>query len=134
MQPPTPRYVEIWDVDKVLSYFNNKDHNDKISFKELCAKIANSTFSNDDIKIDESKCIICPTKVMKHSRPGFKPEPLVFHRYQLNRKLCIVDCIEHYLFQRNMLIPADNKAFIITYGRPHKQPSTDTIFRWSKKP
>ena len=38
MQPSTPRHVEIWDVDKVLSYFNNKDHNNKISFKELCAK------------------------------------------------------------------------------------------------
>ena len=145
MHPPKPRYVEIWDVDKVLAFFNTKDHNDKLSFKELCTKTvtllmilganrknAFSTFSIDDIKTDESKCIICPTKVMKHSRPGLKPEPMIFHRYQLNKKLCIVSCIEHYLFQRKKLVPVDNKAFIVTYGKPHKPASADTISRWIK--
>ena len=145
MHPPKPRYVEIWDVDKVLSYFNNKNHNDILSFKELCAKTvtllmilganrknAFSTFTIDDIKTDESKCIICPNKVMKHSRPGLKPEPMIFHRYQLNEKLCIVSCIEHYLLKRNKLLPNDEKAFIITYGKPHKPASADTISRWIK--
>ena len=36
--PPSPRYLAIWDVDKVLSYFNSKEHNDKLSCKELCYK------------------------------------------------------------------------------------------------
>ena len=144
--PPSPRYVEIWDVDKVLSYFNSKDHNDKLSFKELCYKTVTllmilgacrkntlSSFTVEDIKTDDTKCIICPSKVLKHSRPGFKPEPLVFHRYQLNEKLCIVSCIEHYLRQRNKLLPiANNKAFIITFGKPHKPASNDTISRWIK--
>ncbi len=145
MHPPAPRYVEIWDVDKVLSYFNNKNHNDQLSFKELCTKTvtllmilganrknAFSTFTIDNVKTDETKCVICPNKVMKHSRPGFKPEPLVFHRYQLNKKLCIVSCIDHYLFQRNKLVHRDEKAFIVTYGKPHKPASTDTISRWIK--
>jgi len=146
MHPPAPRYVDIWDVDKVLSYFNGKDYNDRLSFKELCHKTvtllmilganrknAFSTFSIDDIKTDGTKCVICPSKVMKHSRPGFKPTPLVFHRYQLNEKLCVVSCIEHYLIQRNKLLPAtENKAFIITHGKPHKPASTDTISRWVK--
>ena len=38
MHPPAPRCVDIRDVDKALSYFNNKDHNDRLLFKELCCK------------------------------------------------------------------------------------------------
>ena len=126
----------------MLTYFNNKDHNDKLSFKELCHKTvtllmilganrkrAFSTFSIDDIKTDDTKCVICPSKFMKHSRPGLKPTPLVFHRYQLNEKLCVVSC----LLKRNKLLPAaENTAFIITHGKPHKPASTDTISRWAK--
>ena len=37
-----------------------------------------------------------------------------------------------YLSMRENLVDANTKEFIITYGKPHKPASSDTISRWIK--
>ena len=143
--PPTPKYSKIWDVNSVLQLFKDMDSNEKLTFKQLSQKLvtlfmilganrknALTSFTIDDITLLDDRFIVCPSKVLKHSRPTFKQDPLVFTRFPLDEKLCIMHCLKIYLKQRKNLVSNDVKELFITYGKPHKPATTDAMSRWIK--
>ena len=140
-----PKYTEIWDINKVLKLFCDMHDNELLDFKSLSAKLvtllmmlginrknAFAAYSIDNISFEPHKCIIFPNKVLKHSRPGFKQQPSIFHRFQSNKKLCIVECLVVYLKCRFKLVTVDVKELIVTHGKPHRAAPKDTISRWIK--
>ena len=90
------------------------------------------TITVDNIIIEENKIVFLPHKTLKHSNIHRPLEPLIYQGYPLNEKLCIVNAIQCYLGMRENLVDANTKEFIITYGKPHKPASSDTISRWIK--
>ena len=38
--PPLPKYVNTWDMNKLLTYYDNMGSNSELTFKQLCRKIA----------------------------------------------------------------------------------------------
>ena len=90
------------------------------------------TITVDNIIIEENKIVFLPNKILKHSNIHRPLEPLVYQGYPSNEKLCIVNAIQCYLGMRENLVDANTKEFIITYGKPHKPASSDTISRWIK--
>ena len=82
------------------------------------------TLSVGYIVFKENKVILLPNKTMKHTKANRPLEPLIYHHYPDNEKLCIGI--------RNTLVTRDIRDLIISYGKPHKPVSSETISRWIK--
>ena len=59
-------------------------------------------------------------------------EPLIYHKYEAEEKLCIVKCLQSYLEKRNHLVNDEVRELLIMYGKPHKSVSRDLVGRWIK--
>ena len=57
----------------------------------------------DNIVFKENKVILLPNKTMKHTKANRPLEPLIYHHYPDNEKLCIVKCLQPYI-GRNTLV------------------------------
>ena len=90
------------------------------------------TLSVGYIVFKENKVILLPNKTMKHTKANRPLEPLIYHHYPDNEKLCIVKCLQSYKGIRNTLVTRDIRDLIISYGKPHKPVSSETISRWIK--
>ena len=143
--PPLSRYVGIWDLTLLLKYFEQKENNNCLEFKELLKKTVMLfiilgarrkqvlfTLSVDNIVFKENNVILLPNKIMKYTKANRPLEPLIYHRYPDNEKLYIVKCLQSYLGIRNTLVTRDIKDLIISDGKPHKPVSSETVSRWIK--
>jgi len=141
--PPLPRYVKIWDINQVLEHYNKLPENSLLSLKELTHKLVLLLMilgarrkqsllhiHIDNIKITDAEMVLLPHTLQKHTKPGRTIEPIVYKRFCLNAKLCVVHCMTEYLGKRNLLVPAEIKQLFITYGHPHRPATNDTISRW----
>ena len=142
--PPMPRYVKVWDINKVLNYIDSLPANEELSYKQLTQKLvvllmilgarrkqALHSVQIDNVVLDENECFLLPNKVLKHSKPGRNIELIIYHSFEHN-KLYVVKCIKEYIKQRCKLVNAEQKALFITYVKPHKQALPDTISGWIK--
>ena len=66
---------------------------------------------------------------MKQSKPGYKPPSVVLKAYPQDRSLCVVYHLKEYL-KRTELCRKDETRLFISYIRPHKRVSRDTISGW----
>ena len=58
----------------------------------------------DNIIFTDSKVILLPNKTLKHTNPNRLLEPLAYHKYKAEEKLCLVNCLQSYLEKRNHLV------------------------------
>lgn len=73
----------------------------------------------------------CVTDLLKQSRPGNVGSTITLSAYPLERTLCVLTYLKRYLLDTSDL-RANEKALFISFKRPHKAVSTDTIARWVK--
>ena len=143
--PPLPRYMHIWDINLVLTYYNRIDHNEDLEFEYLVKKIvmlfiilrargkhALSTIYVENIVFKDDKVILLPNKTVKHSKPTRPLQPLIYNAYRENIKLCLVNCLLSYLERRKLLVNDDVKELVISYGKPHRPVGSDALSRWIK--
>ena len=143
--PPLPKYVDIWDINKVLDFYKTLPDNKQLSLKEITQKLAmlllilgarrKQTLLSiliDNVKITDNDMTLIPHEVQKHNKPGKPIKPIIYKRFRLNTKLCVVGCMSVYLVKRQTLVSQDIKSLFITYGTPHKPATNDTISRWIK--
>ena len=81
----------------------------------------------------EYKVVLLPKKTLKQSAPNCPLEPFVYYKYQNNEKLCIVNCLNFHLAERDRRTDPKHGNLIITHGRSHRNPSGDTMGRWVKE-
>ena len=67
----------------------------------------------------------------KTSKPGSRATVLTFKEYTENHAVCPVLTLKEYLAQTKLL-RKDEKQLLISYQKPHKAISRDTILRWVK--
>ena len=138
--PPPPKCVNIWDNSLLLRWYDNIDSNDNLQFKALVKKTvmlfiilgerkkqALFTLSTGNIIFKENKVILLANKTMKYTKPNTLLELFIYHHYPENQKLCIVNCLKSYIGMRNGLVGEDIKDLIISFGKPHKPVSNETI-------
>ena len=105
-----PRYMHIWHINLVLTYYNSSANNEELDFKYLVKKIvmlfmildarrkhALFTIYVDNIVFKNDKVILLPNKTLKHSKPTRPLHPLIYNAYKENIKLCLVNCLYSYL-------------------------------------
>ena len=73
-----------------------------------------NTLTLFDIKnmiIEEHKCVLIPSKLLKHSRPCYVNKPIKFYVHEENAKIRPVRTIKHYINKPNSNIAHDSSTF-----------------------
>ena len=83
----------------------------------------------DDVKLSDNKCVIVYSSILKQSKPGVHVQPLVVHAF-VNKKLCSVEHLRQYILATKDL--RTSQGLFVTFVKPHKHVSRDTISRWIK--
>lgn len=145
-KPPVPRYVDIWDPDKVLNLFLSWSPAQKLSLQLLTLKtlvlllLVTSQRSQiiqkiniSDMKVSKNsyQFYLMPQDI-KQGRPNYKQEVVKISKYPINKKLCPYHYMECYL-ERVSQNRGTCESVFLTLSEPHKRPSQDTVSRWIKK-
>ena len=73
----------------------------------------------------DNKVILLPN-TLKYTNPNRPLKPLTYRKYEAEKKLCIVNCLQSYLEKRHHLVNEEVRELLITYGKPHKPVSKDS--------
>ena len=143
-RPSLPRYSVTWDVNVVLDYLVGLDQPERLDLKMLSYKTVmllalltgqrRQTLHSLDITnmdLNEEKCTFVIKSLLKTSRPGKHLAPIEVLSYKPDRKLCPVAHIEEYV-KRTSDIRGDQRQLFVSYQKPHKEISSDTVSRWLK--
>ena len=143
-RPSLPRYQDTWDVTVVLDYLTKLGAPTALSMKNLTLKVVmlmallsgqrRQTLHSlriDLMRLSADKCIFTITSLLKTSRPGKHLSFIEFQAYAPDIRLCVVRHLEHYV-NRTSHLRGDETQLLISYSKPHKSVSTDTISRWLK--
>ena len=144
IRPTKARYSEIWDVDKVLNYIRRLSPVKHLSLKDLTLKLVMLLALTNAARIDtvhklgvhnfkktRSEFIFEFSSLLKQSRPGFECSNLRVKAYPPDRRLCCYFVMKEYLMRTKML-RRNEKCLLISYVKPHKAVSKDTVARWIK--
>lgn len=144
IKPSLPRYTQTWDVKLLLDHLRNFRLT-SITMKDLVSKLATMfmLFSGQrlatiqsvcvkDIIINDHGCIVVLNLLQKTSKPGKHLSSVKFEEYKEEESLCIVSHIENYLQLSDSLRPQDCEKLFISFIKPHKTVSIDTLRRWVK--
>ena len=144
MKPQFPKYNLVWDVSQLLRYFRMLDDPENLPLSILGKKLAIMlcilaggqrcqtihAINVLDIKVLNGTCYIPFYVKLKHTRRGHHLAPLEFKVYNKDPKLCVLTNLTEYLKKTNS-VRADGALFI-SYQKPHRRVSKDTISRWVK--
>jgi integrase len=141
-RPCLPRYTSTWDVNKVLLYLNSIPL-ENILLKDLSYKCVTllallsgqrlQTIKNMQLEclvFTHSGCEIYINKLLKTSKPGKHLSTIRFSSYE-NMNLCIVKHLQQYKDLTNSIRKNQEQLFI-SFQKPFKAVSTDTLSRWIK--
>lgn len=69
--------------------------------------------------------------LIKQSRPGFRGAFVHMRAYPPDRRLCIYTVLKEYL-KRSYLFRGTKSKLLLSYVKPYKEVTKDTIARWIK--
>ena len=144
LNPPRPRYSWIWDVKIVLCYLQSLDPLAQLTLKDLTLKLVmltalvtakrGQTLHLLDLKFltkAEGYVFEGFDNHLKQSRPSTKTLAIHLRNYLPDTRLCVVKTLEAYL-DRTSDIRGEETRLVISFSKPHRKVSRDTITRWIK--
>ena len=145
LRPTTSRYTETWDVELMLTYLKNKLSPAKyldlklLTFKTIMLMLLVSAKRGQAIHgLDLSNMVTNKNNITFHgsalskeSRPRKPLEPLVFHAYPPDKRLCVKHYLLQYLARTESLRQTHTQVFL-SYRKPHLPISRDTLSRYVK--
>lgn len=143
-KPPTPKYETTWDPAIVLNYLSFCYPNDMVGIARLTKKLVTilalttghrvqtlSFITINNIKSSKDGVKIYITDHIKTTKPGVSHPILQLKYFDQKIEICPVKTLQSYLNITSAL-RGDVKNLIITFKKPHKKASTQTISRWIK--
>ena len=140
--PPTPRYQSTWDLQPVLTYLSSLNPPEKLDLKSLTLKLVMlvallSAQRGQSLHILDIGCMkelpngfeFLLTEHVKQSRPGYRAPSVVLQAYPADSSLCVSTYLKEYLRRTKPLRGSESKLFI-SFTKPYKQVSRETISRW----
>ena len=141
-RPSIPKYFSTWDPQKILNYI--KSWIDDGSLKQLTFKTAflvllcsakrGQEIINihiDNIHITEDEIIIRSGDLSKTSKPDTKDPLIIFPKFRQDTRICIYSLLKEYL-ERTEILRNEEKQLFISFAKPYKKISRDTLSRWIK--
>jgi hypothetical protein len=144
LRPSLPRYTCMWDLKDVLIYIE-KIELQNINLKNLSKKLVLlllllsgqrvqtiQVLKLRNVNISQNDCIIYLDSLLKTSGPkGHKSH--LHYKYYENTNLCVVSHLKKYIEMTESLRDDNIDKLLISYTKPHRAVSTDTISRWTKE-
>ena len=144
LRPSMPRYTCTWNVDDVLQYLRTLSPVKDLTLKDLTLKLvmliallcAARVQSLHCLKVDnmvkkKSSFIFTFSDLLKTSRPKFHVPEIVLNCYPPDRRLCVYTVMSEYLV-RTETLRGNETVLFISYVKPHKKVTRDSIARWIK--
>ena len=144
IKPPTPRYVNTWDPDRLLVLLKQWSPADTISLKLLTFKVLTlsllvtgqrvqtmAMLDIDNMFISQECISFQITQLLKQSRPGYSNPAIEFHLYPRDSDLCIYTYLAVYI-RRTSSLRLGSNALFISFQKPHSAVSKATLARWLK--
>ena len=141
-RPALPRYQTTWAVSDVLKYLQAMGPLEQLTCKDLtlktvmlvtllsgqrCQTVHALTLNGMEMANDQITFTV--GALMKSSRPGKHIMPLVFKAYTVNKELCVVTCLKHYLAKTSSIRNGNDQLWL-SFQKPHKPVSKDTVACW----
>ena len=95
--PPIPKNANIWDMNRLLTYYDIMRPNSELTFKQLCRKIvvlfmllgarrkqALLAIEIANVIVQTDKAILLPNEKLKHINAKHPQEPFVYHSFSEN--------------------------------------------------
>ena len=145
LRPPVPKYIDTWDVSKLLQQLRRMSPVASLSLKKLTLKTValvaillaarGQTLVALDIRnmtVKKSKiCFTIGKATLKQSRPSYTPPLLELEAYPIDRRLCVYKVLGEYI-KRTKPLRGDETQLFISYTKPHAKVGISTISRWIK--
>lgn len=144
LRPPTPKYDITWDPSIVLDFLSKWYPNDTLSLEQLSKKVATllilvtahrvqtiSKISLRNISIHNQLIFIKIEELIKTSRPGSAQPNLSIPFFNDRREICPAQALTAYI-DMTKTVRNNVNSLLISYKKPHKAVSTNTISRWIK--
>lgn len=139
------KYSTTWDPQIVLNEVGKWFPNKQLSLEKITKKLAIllalctahrvqtiSLIKTNNISITNNGISIAITDVIKTSAPG-REQPLLFLPYfRDNPNICPATALEDYLFVTKSYRSVTTQNLFLTFHRPFKIASAQTISRWIK--
>jgi integrase len=144
LKPSLPKYSEIWDVNKVLCYLQQVSSVNQISLKDLTMNLSTllclltgqrcqtiHKININFIQFMADRCIITIREVLKHTKAGKHQAPLELCAYPNDKRICVLEYLQEYI-KRTATLRGDEKQLLVSFVKPHKAVTKDSIARWVK--
>ena len=144
LRPSQPEYSESFYISKVLSYLKRLSPVEDISLKMLSYKLAMlialthasrsqslSLITLTGLVKDSDSYTLYYSSLLKQSRCGRSNPVLKLRKYNLDKRICVVNTLQEYIQCTKSLRRHETRLFI-SYISPYKLVSSATISRWLK--
>ncbi len=144
LRPSFPKYTTTWSISTVFTFLR-KSPLSELTLKDLSYRIAfllallSGQRCQTLSKLSINNMTSCPDKItfvisdkLKHTRINSHQKPLEFVSYPSDSNLCIVAHLNKYLDMTKGLRSDSSKQLLISFIKPHRPISCDTISHWVK--
>ena len=145
LRPPKPRYKETWNISPVLGYLRSLYPTSELSLKQLTLKLVMlvalitaqrlQTLQALDLRnmfVTGSKISFVLPTLLKQTRPRNKQPQIDIPAYKHDIKLDVHHLLINYIKVTEQL-RGDITQLFITYSKPHRPTSRDTLGRWLRE-
>ena len=141
--PPKPRYQDIWDINPVFVMFKRWGATQHLSLKNLSLKLVmllllvSSQWGQTIVNLTTEGMIVNEQivfrmkKLLKHNRLGEPLDTIILRPFERCKRLCVVRTVKEYLERTREL--RKHKQLLLSFAKPHKPISRDTLARWTLK-
>lgn len=144
-RPALPRYKQIWDVSVVLKYIKSLGDNKQLTLQDLTMKITmllalvtgqrcqtiQALNIEQMVRSDDMWCFHINT-LLKTSRPGKHLGTIEIKAFTEDKAICPVNVLKEYV-ARTLPLRKNTPQLLLSYQKPHKPVSSETIGNWIKK-
>lgn len=146
MRPNLPKYTQTWDPQIVLNHISDWFPNSSLTIEKITKKLTTllaictaqrvqtlSLIKLGNINISPNGVNIVISDIIKTSAAGRDP-PVLFLPYFLEKpSICPATTLEDYLQVSNNIRTEGSQNLLLTFKRPHKPATAQTISRWIKQ-
>ena len=143
-RPALPKYKEVWDVNTVLEHLKTLHPAESVSLKLLTLKLVMlmailsgqrcqtiHALTTRDMKVSDSKVVFIVNELLKTTKPGKECTKIEFLSFNEDPRLCVVRYFSEYL-KRTKDMRHGHQKLLVSYQKPHRPVSKDTVSRWLK--
>ena len=144
-RPVVPRYASTWDTSVVLLNLKGLHPATDLTLQQLTQKLVKlcalvtgqrcqslhlMNLGSMHMDIDNSY-VFHITQLVKQPAPGKAQPVLVFPRFPSDEGLCVATVLDEYI-KRTEPLRGSEKQLFISFIKPHKKVSKESISRWIK--